>query len=673
MRGQPNRLAAETAGPFAGSAIDRAQPLQFRLDGRVIHGFVGDSVLSAVLAAGVDRIGRRGDGPVALSSRFAPSILPASLAHDPQQALAMARTPATAGADYVTLPHQKRPAWRAGLRRVLRPRDTLGLDLSEGAALPLPYMESLGTVEAPADLIVVGGGVSGMAAAVAAAQAGLRVILLEAAARLGGSAQLFGTLEGEETVDASLLRLGTAIAGSGAITVLTRAAVFAARPGAVRVHITHTTDGQPTGRVAELHARYIVLATGASERLPVFAGNRLPGTVGVREAYDLAQLYGVWSGQSALLATASNVAYRLAMLARDAGIAVPRIMDSRTQPQSRFIEYSKAYGITLAAGTSLVEARPGPQGRGLTVAPHLRVDRFSRDEPLLTADRLILCGGWQPALDLWHMAGGTSVWNAEAQVLTAGHGPDGLVLAGNAAGHRGHHACLASGAAAIDRLLGRPEVAVTELEVDPIYESRDGATPVAPAPVGGGGAAFLDAERSGVVRPAEPASRGSGRLPWARRPIAWALADGPLALTSSDIAAGVQLGLIAPERAGAVARERVAMVAMAPAAVNDSALVPLPAPPLVPDFLSGRFGADAQLWLIAPDEARLLEPGALIQANVDSLDPLGAIGVVLRQTEAGAVALIAASHARVEQRLVVREPGRATAIRLLATWDGKAG
>lgn len=98
-----------------------------------------------------------------------------------------------------------------------------------------------------------------------------------------------------------------------------------------------------------------------------------------------------------------------------------------------------------------------------------------------------------------------------------------------------------------------------------------------------------------------------------------------------------------------------------------------PAPPLVPDFLRGRFGKDAQLWLIAPDEARMLEPGALIQANADSLDPLASIGVVLRQTEAGAVALLAASHAQKGMPLVVRDPCRATAIRLLAPYDEKAG
>ena len=75
MRGQPNRLAAETSGPFSGSAIDRSQPLQFRLDGRLINGFAGDTVLSAAIAAGIDTLGRRSGGAVALSTRCAPAII----------------------------------------------------------------------------------------------------------------------------------------------------------------------------------------------------------------------------------------------------------------------------------------------------------------------------------------------------------------------------------------------------------------------------------------------------------------------------------------------------------------------------------------------------------------------------------------------------------------------
>jgi sarcosine oxidase, subunit alpha len=666
MRGQPNRLAAATAGPFSGTAIDRSRALQFRLDGRTITGFAGDTVLSAVLAGGIEAVGRRAGEALALSTRFAPAIVPQALADAPHHALAMERTPATAGAEYVTLAPRRRRAIIDGIRRLIAPSTTLGLDLDRPAAMGQPWTSVIGAVETPADVIVVGGGVAGMAAAVAAAEAGLSVILMEASPRLGGYSRLFGTLDGEETADASFVRLGGAVLGSPNIAALTHASVFAARPGAVRVHITDTPETGPSARIVELHARHIVLATGSTERLPVFAGNRLPGTVGIREAYDLAQHYGVWCGQSALFATVSNAAYRLAMLARDAGIEVPRIIDARQQPQSRFIEFSKAYGITLAAGTIIADARPAAQGRGLDVSYQLAVGGFSHSEPSLRVDRLVVCGGWQPELSLWHMAGGQSHWNQQAQRLEGDAGPEGLVLAGNAAGYLGHQACLDSAQAAIAALLGREHGAVEEHGVEQIYESPDAPTPIAPQSNASGAACFLDAGRSCIERPQTASAPKAGWLPMGAEAHDWPLAEGAQALATSDIAAGVQFGAIAPEHAGEVARERVAMVAIDLRPTDDARTVPLPS--LVPDYLAGRFGADAQLWLIKPNDSRRLEAGALIQPNSDASDPALAIGVVLRDGENGSIALLAADFARNGQTAAVREPGRATAVQLVEAY-----
>lgn len=670
MRGQPNRLAAATAGPLAGSAIDRDQKLQFKLDGRTIEGFAGDSVLSAVLAAGIDTVGRGAEGPLALSSRFAPAIIAAAQASDPQRALAMERTPITAGAEYRTLAPRSRYAALHRLRNLLAPGTSFGVDVRQANAMALPWTEGIGAVETPADLIVVGGGVAGMSAAVAAADSGLSVILLEASPRLGGYGGLFGSLDGEETPEASWLRLGAAIAGSPGITALTHAAVYAARPGAVRVHITDKADTMPSARVVDLHASYIVIATGASERLPVFAGNRLPGIVGLREAYDLARNYGVWCGQSALFATASSAAYRLAMLARDAGIAVPRIIDARPQPQSRFIEFSKAYGITMAPGTIIAEARHAPQGAGLVVSPHLAMAGFAHEEPTLTADRLVVCGGWQPDLELWHMAGGTSHWNAQQQRLEPGSGPQGMALAGNAAGYLGHSACLASGRAAINQLLDRPAVAVTERRVDPIYETADAPCPIAPPSEQAVAPSFLDAGHGALARPRPAATRWPGWLPRVPSAPAWNLADVPQPLTTPDIAAGVQLGLIAPDSAGAVARERVAMVTIATRSSSSEQGLPPDMAPLVPGFLTGRFGPEVALWLIEPEDRRALEPGALLQRDSDSADPQAAIGVVLRAVENGSIALLAAPFARAGRTAAVREQGRAIPVRLTAPYRG---
>ena len=95
MNAQPNRLPAEGDHRFKGSEIDRQRPLRFRLDGHLIHGFAGDTVLSAALASGLIAAGWRGGEPLALDERFAPLVRLAQRRRGAvADALPMARMPA---------------------------------------------------------------------------------------------------------------------------------------------------------------------------------------------------------------------------------------------------------------------------------------------------------------------------------------------------------------------------------------------------------------------------------------------------------------------------------------------------------------------------------------------------------------------------------------------------
>ena len=660
MKLRSARLGTDTQHLLQGGAIDRSKPLRFRLNGRQIEGFVGDTVLSAVLAAGVDCAGLRDGMPVALSSRHAPAVVLAARAADPQRALPMERLPASDGAEYVTL--GRRLGRTLATRLLRRDRNSLGLDLDQPDPLTRPWLGLVGTPGPGVDLVVIGGGVAGMSAALAAAKRGLRVTLLEASPRLGGQARLFGSQDGQESPELAIARLTAAIGKSSKIAVLTSAEAFALRPGVVRLHHLLPENGEYVGRVIDLAAPHIILATGAFERLPVFSGNRLPGVTGVLEAFELAHHYGVWPGKSALFATSSTSAYRLAMLARDAGIDTGRIMDSRPAPQSRFIEYSKAYGITLAARTIVASVVPGQGLAGLAVRPQLAMEELSRAEPELAADRLIASGGWQPDLTLWHMAGGESRWNAASARLEATGAPPGLVLVGSAAGWVTGRACMASGADAVDQLLGRPRQPIEDAVIDPDFETPDAPAPIGDLPADGGQPAFLDGGRGYLARPHPAPARWPAWLPFGPKAKGWSLADTPHPLDIAEVAAGVQLGAIPAASAGIVAQERVAMIgiAQAPAKPADEHAQPLP-----PPWLEGRH-AGAVLFLVAPGEKRALQVGSLIYADADASDPLKAIGVVLLRLDGGAIALVTGS---LGQSAWVREPGHVVGLRLLVPWQ----
>lgn len=655
MTPQLARLATSGGHYLAGRLIDRNRSLTFQLDGRLIAGFAGDTVLSATLACGLAGSGAFEDFPLALGGGSAPAICRSG---QPSAPLPMNRTPAQHGASYTTIgPHRH----NGMLRRIFGwGRKSLDLDLDRPEALRLPWLAQAAEHGPPADLVVVGGGIAGMTAALAGARKGLRVILVESTGLLGGDARLFGTRDGEETPDQAIVRLTAAVEAADAITVMTSTRAIALQPGMVRLHKVMLQDDLPVGRVVDIASASIILATGTQDRLPVFPGNRLTGVTGLQEAFALADRYGVWPGRSAIFATSSNAAYRLAMLASDAGIAVRRVIDSRPRPQSRFIEFSRAYGLTQAAGTIVASATPGADG-GLAIAPQLDLDGYVRAEPALSADRLLVCGGWQPDLSLWHMAGGQSVWNERHHRLEATGSLAGVALAGSAAGWFSLSAAMASGAAALAGLLGGEQPPVEDSLIDPLYETPDGPLPVGALPDGASPPAFLDAGRERLARPRVVPRNWTSRLGLGRRGPAWSLTDAPGALDAAAIGAGVQLGLVPASVAGVLAQERVGRIGLRtpdPAPVQDMTA------PLPPPYLAGRFG-DAELHVVTAEDGRRLETGALIQQDAEEKDPLRAIGVVVRIVDGTAIALVAGTMG---QDASLMAQGRSIAIRIGAPW-----
>lgn len=649
MRSQINRLPADTARGFGGTSIDRSRPLNFALDGRLISGFAGDTVLTAALASGIDTLGLYRGFPIGLTLRASPAISYRGLTGDPQRALPMANTPAIDGAEFVTLGGEK----MSPLARLFQAGRTLGLPLDDPQALHQPWRRLPGRMQDGADLLVVGGGVAGMSAALAGARAGLRVTLIEESLQLGGNLGLFGTQDGEESPDRCVERLTGDIAASGAVTVLLASRAISIRPGLVRVHRVSGEEGDARSEVIDLVAPRVVLATGTLERLPIFSGNRLPGVTGSLEAYALASRFGIWPGEHATVATGANPAYRLATYARDAGITLERILDSRPSPSSRFIEFSRAYGIIQSPGTAPVSATIARAGGRLTV----RIDQ--PDHGAILTERLLVGGGWQPDLTLWHVAGGTSQWDQAVHGLRASGTLDQIVLAGSAAGYVTRQACLRSGEVALDRLLGRKSGEIEDPVIAAIYETPD-APPHIADPVPEAAPAFLDGGRQLLQRPAPPSEKASFLTRRKRYSALAALSESPRPLAICDVAAGVGLGLIPAEAAGIVAQERVALV---PLLAADADSMPKddspPGPDSVPPYLLGRFGDDARVVRVILREKRLLDTGALIYRSSDGGRPTDALGVILRSSPDSTTALVAASVAMAGRAVSVHDQGRA--------------
>ena len=249
------RLAADAAHQFGGIELDRSKPLSFRLDGRKIAGFAGDTVLSA---------------------RSPPVSTPmaCSIARSSASASASRRWSWPSAASLCRWSAPRRSTVSIS-RPSVRARASVSGSRIRCAIASMISLTRLGFGAKPdttltADLLVIGAGVAGLAAADAAAAAGHSVILVERRPWLGGDARYFGAVGDDETPEALTTRLAAQLAA--------RANVNASHSrGSLRPQRRHRDPAsgrprrwRPAGRVVAVTAQRILIATGATQRLPVF-------------------------------------------------------------------------------------------------------------------------------------------------------------------------------------------------------------------------------------------------------------------------------------------------------------------------------------------------------------------------------------------------------------------
>ena len=656
-----DRLRGDAPHGLGGAELDRRAPLQFRLNGRTIHGFAGDTVLSAALANGIQIAGRHGDEALALDESFAPLV-----SSGKGGALPMERTPALSGLNLVTVGTRRDPIASGGLLGALRhkllgPARTLNHRFGDTPVASPPWHNGAVDETIETDFAIVGGGVAGLSAAAAASAAGKRAVLIERTPSLGGTIRYFGAIDAEASPDTTIERLIASLDSKGQVTPLTRAEAFAITGTQLKVHQVVVEQGRPVSRIVVVAARHVILATGALERLPLFPGNRTPGIVGALTAFQRAERFGIWSGRRALFTTPNSFAYRLALHAADAGVQVLRIVDSRLSTTSRFVDFAKATGITLASALAPSHAEPLERNKpGLKVGFAVAIDEIAQDSSAIETDLLVAAGAWQPEILLWLRAGGAAAWDAANGWL----GPRGtlpaVALAGAAAGLHTTAAALSSGKAAVLGFLGKAAPPVVDDVIEEAFETPDARNPVAPFRPSARGATYLDRGQSLITRRAAAASKHgvSG------------LATRAVQLGLGDIAAAVDIGAMAARDAGSVAAERCALSGE----ISDTGWrVPArPAPeeevPAPPGYLTGRFGDKPQIWALTAADARSFEPGCLIFENSEQSDPLKAIGVTYAPHRPGAnggIALMGRVPEAAGAELYVRDAGTAVAARLV--------
>jgi sarcosine oxidase subunit alpha len=418
------RLAAP-----AGAWIDRTRPLRFTFNGREVQGFEGDTVASALLAGGHVHVARsfklhRPRGIFTCGVEEPNALMEVGLGGE--------RTPDTRATDIEAadgLMCQPGNAWPsltldigainarfaallpAGFYyktfmwphwHLFEPtiRAMAGLGVAADAADPDRYDE----VSRQTEVLVVGGGVAGAQAALAAARAGARVLLLEATPHLAE---------------------GDALRAAG-VECHTRCTVYGLYDHGLATAV-QTVGGAVRERLWKIRAQRTVIAIGAFERPMLFPDNDRPGVMLASAVEQYAVRYGVACGRRIVVATACDSGYRTAHVLKAAGMDVAAIVDVRERSGAE-----APSGVAVHRASAIVAVAGRRAMRSVTIAP-----QGGGALHTIAADCIASAGGWTPAVNLYSMAGGKLRWAAESSMFVPALALPGIEMVGRCAGDFG--------------------------------------------------------------------------------------------------------------------------------------------------------------------------------------------------------------------------------------------
>lgn len=470
--------------------INRDRAIEFSFDGKTFSGFEGDTVASALLANGVHLMGRsfkyhRPRGPVSAGSEEPNALIGTSRGvngqsepntratvqeiYDGLQTISQHNWPSltfdvgelndkfhrflAAGFYYKTFMWPK-SFWD----KVYEPfiRSAAGLGVSPTEIDPDIYASCY----RHCDVLIVGGGAAGLAAALTAGQSGADVIVVDENIELGGALLTEASVNIDsklaitwvEDVRAELDELEN-------VTVLTRTTAIGyyhenmiALAQRVTDHLAHVPQHTPRERMWRVRAKEVILAQGALERPLMFDGNDRPGVLLAGSAQTYLSKYGVLVGRNVAVITCHDSAWYAAFDLHDAGALVAVLADIRTEVDLELIEAAKARNISFRLNHTATHAKGRLRVNALRIA---KLDDAGKpyEAEQIACDAVLMSGGWTPSLHLFSHTKGSLIWDEETSVFLPGERTENCHIAGAGRGLWSQQSALQDGVAAANAAL----------------------------------------------------------------------------------------------------------------------------------------------------------------------------------------------------------------------------
>ncbi len=438
----------------AGEWISRDKPVKFSFEGQAYTGFEGDTISSALWAAGVKVLGRsfkyhraRGvlsfanhDVNIMMTDGIDTNIRADVVRVEPGMVLKAVNTDGGVIADRKKIIDSMSPLLPVGFyykafhkpaaffpfwEKIIRKSAGLGV---VNFNYPRITKRKLNTY---CDVLIVGAGPSGMSAALAAAAGGLEVILVDENAQFGGS--LSYDRAGSDLSQKTCTELAEKIAETANIHVYLDAY-------AAGYYADHMVPLVMKEGITKVRAKAVIVASGAFEQPPVFNNNDLPGVMLGSAAQRMIYRYGIKPFNNGVVVTANAHGYRVALDLLNAGCKVVALVDLRTERQhDQLASELLRRGVKVYAGSCVYEALPSKNKLGVRGAIICPFDESNGTvnvdiKTTVECDGIAMSAGWAPAAALLYQSGMAVRYDNDIQQFVPKQLPSGIFAAGKVNG-----------------------------------------------------------------------------------------------------------------------------------------------------------------------------------------------------------------------------------------------